>query len=455
MADTTASIEEARRRALEAMAQFGTQGADAYRSAQDQVRAYQWMAVDNALSNSVAQGLGPGAQDELRRIILQPGDMAAQTLASAEGRSRADMAAQQGAASTYFDQAQAGLPVAQAAIDRELAAAAANAASQGGSGSDDPFRYGGYRTAGEYENAVTAVAQDLQEQAYQSALLANTEAREEQQFRNRASAQAGYDRAQVSRVQRPGVDRVAQAGFEPRSLPGAVSRVGSIVGDAVSRVAPRPLIGPPAPPASEAIRRQVESAYEAADRGQQSIAQRTQSGYYQQLRELPGMVADPANLYEYQREAAINYLGGDPLDAEGRFGPPTSDESADAQTEALEQAFVEQFGVAPTGLAQLQRYALGEDPFTSDAEQRRTDTQPLVPEEAAAAAGVPPREVRRLVDSQAFQMAVAAFELGLEEKMSLGAIDRELQGVLMEDLGHDAPQVRALAAAMYRHLYRY
>lgn len=460
--NTSQAVEEARRRALEAMAQQGQAGVDALRAGQMQVAATQQQAVDTALAGSIARGAPAGAADDLTAIISEPGSIAQQTLAGAAARAQADQAAMTGATASYFDQAAAGVPVMQAAIDRELAAGAAAANQQlasqaaaaqaqaeanarraaeagAAAASEQDFRYGGYDTAGEYENAATALAQELQAQALAEAQVAS----------QRASQRATVARHNPDSFVSPPGHPVPSTRPAPVQTP---TLVDAIRGDMAHADTLGQVVG--GVPQQQDRPRQTYTP--APTLPYRALDNRTEQAVL--AREAGRVVGDPANLYQFQREAAINYLGGDPLDAQGRFLAPDPADLADresdayeqqigAQEQALERSFIDSFGVAPTGREQLQRFALGEDPFRGG-----DDRDPV--QEAGRRVGLPEQDVESLRQLPAYSGALTVVESLLEEAKAEGFVVtrplvQEALATLYQDYGHDYPKVTELVLALY------
>lgn len=120
---------------LDAIAQAGKRGAEAYQSAQAQLAAQQQEAVRMALANGIASSAPQGAQDELSRIISTPYQNRAAQLTSNQA-TMSDYYNRLGAAGgQYMDQANALLP----AIEALAAQNAAGGGGGGGGGSTDTW----------------------------------------------------------------------------------------------------------------------------------------------------------------------------------------------------------------------------------------------------------------------------------------------------------------------------
>lgn len=406
--------EKRRKEALEALANGGTAGLEAYKQAQGQIQSVQSTALNQALNAAAGRGASGAAQGALETMIRQPGDLALQQLAGSQAAFSADMARRTAANDDYFTQVGQAVPAARTYAQGLWAAQQAKEAASKAKEAEDALWK---------QRAITAGLAEMQ-----------AEAERQRRFNDLQEQQA----------------RVAAPGQNPTFDPvGAALLLGS----------------GQAPPAEQAQAREIlanpsaGATYFTPGGAEVEMSPQVADPHYmgRMLPEAAADIADeiarsrvPENV-QAQREAYLQVYGDDPRNqalARGIFQPPVLGSQLTDLSNQQRASFYDAYGALPTP-TQAQRFALGEDPFADDNERRV-----LTAEEAAQAAGIDPREVDTARSKPAFNAALIAYEEGRKSGASLAEIDRILQETLEEEYGHDYPKIRALVSAMFAPAYR-
>lgn len=376
---------------LQAQAEGGQAGLAAYDRAAAEISERRAESIEAALAES-ANRTGPAIGDNNTRanqaitnIINAPVDRRLDDISQARGTFTADMDRLAQAQALYMDNVRR--TGSRSAIEqRERAAAEARQRAI----EDELFnRYGGYQSATEYENAVNAGARQLRDQAYQDALASYTPAQREadRQAASYTAQSANYATRQRLEAQQAN-EPVAE--LPPSNAPEiltALERIRRPFMSPAERETIRQTGSFTARSAQEEQQRranmaaQQQAAANAQARAEQA-AQADRMAALQQLAALEaqraarntefealvgrdftgdpfarpdgfsgGSIMDPRNLFEFQRDFAINQLGADPLDALGRFAPMSDTEAMefDLDQADLQQRYLDQTEYGPEG----------------------------------------------------------------------------------------------------------
>lgn len=113
MQSVSTQIGGNQRQALQAMAQYGSQGVQAYQNAQDQIKASQQAALNSAIQQATSYGANPAAIGQITAALDAGYGGRVAGLQANQAAFQANNAGQQGTANNYFSQAQSSLPFLQ------------------------------------------------------------------------------------------------------------------------------------------------------------------------------------------------------------------------------------------------------------------------------------------------------------------------------------------------------
>lgn len=405
---------------LEAQAEGGQAGLAAYDRAAAEISERRSEALENAMAESATR---TGSTSEtaagraIQNIINAPVDRRLDDIAQGRATLAADFDRLNQAQSAYMSGVQQFGSRAAAEQRRAAEAAARQRALE-----DALFnRYGGYATAGEYENAVTGGALALQQEqlapldqlgadeaAYKKASAGQANAYLRSILGRAASANSDTPtRAAARDAQRRSSARqadtylssIAQRGASGRSTRSGGGDEADYLARASSRRATRDMGA-----SGDALAQILSAPPPTAPNFTLPVPTRSDRDVLRELAELRSrhvgiapvaqeeraMVMSPQNLQDLRRQFAINELGADPLEAMGRFAPLSEDEILEQQLAQARLgqniAELEQFG--PGGRDEFLAQLVAERTGGFDLGQLSTATN-LAPEAVAGAVSSP------------------------------------------------------------------
>lgn len=391
-----------RQAALDAIAQGGRAGRQAFQQGRQAMRSAQDTALRQGAAD--AYGLfsaGTGVEDATRRITNGGYQPYQQALSDLQGAFSTNASRMAGLNSNYFAQTAASAPAYRQLADEQIEEArrrweeqraAAEAASSGG---------GGGLAKWEIEAGATGLGEQMAGQAL-------TESRE------------------MRRANRQGAD-------EHQALTEEVQQFQDYFGRPPSREEYEQLRAD----VSERLyrdRARIEQRAYARDEGQQRVRE---------------VQATPE--WAWQR-AAADAMGVDPSLAAGLFQPPTPGEMVNAAQDARQFDYLSGAGGGMFESPQAARdYAAAQ--YQLDTGGRGYD-DPLPAQTAAAQLGLPPDETAALLSHPAFQNIVDTFADAASRGYPLEAANAlAAQGLMSDpDYEHDFPLMRELASLMYGHM---
>lgn len=180
-------------------------------------------------------------------------------------------------------------------------------------------------------------------------------------------------------------------------------------------------------------RARIEQRVYARDEGQQQVRQ-----------------AQATPEWAWQR-AAADAMGVDPALAAGLFQPPTPGEMVNAAQDARQYNYLTGAGAgmfeSPQAARDFQAAQYGLETGG------RGFDDPMPAQTAAAQLGLAPEDTTAILSHPAFAQALAGFSAGVDAGQPLETINAMVADELAAgEFGHDFPQMRALLTAMYGHL---
>jgi hypothetical protein len=419
-----ADVEARKKAALDAMANAGTAGLEALKTAQTNVRQEQNTALSAALGDAARRGAPGAMQQEVTATIRQPGDVLSQGLAAAQGRYSAEMARRAAANSDYFAQASAAVPAIRAASDREISFAKA--------------RWEEQRRREEQAAAAKQAADDAKwEQIAKATGLSDLLTEQA------LTKQQGDLAAQIMEHQKAAADLHAQR-----------AKVNAAVNATMPSPYAKRLIG------HEALDQGTSVGALSGDPQQAALAkslddqmamrnlaianlQKQQEQVNAQLADRAARAAQVAG----PRQAYLDIYGNDPQHqalAYGMFPGATTEQMLSGVYDDQEAAFVNQYGYRPSP-TQLQRFVRGEDPAPAKEPKgvQRVD-------QVATQIGLnDPKKVEQITSSPAYATALAAAKEAAKSGTSMAEAQRIIDSILTEDFGHTFPTTTKLVLAQY------
>lgn len=390
-----------RQAALDAIAQGGRRGRQAFQQGQQQVRSAQDTALRQGASDAYGVfSAGTGVEDATRRITNGGYAPYEQALSDLQGAFSTNASRMAGLNSNYFAQTAASAPAYRQLADEQIdearrrweeqKAAADAAASSGG---DSLSKW-------EIEAGATGLGEQMAGQAL-------NEGREMRRSNNQSDA-------------------------EHQALTREVQQFQDYFGRAPTREEYERLRAD----VSEQMyqdRQQIEHRAYARDEGQQQV---------RQARATPD--------WAWQR-AAADAMGVDPALAAGLFQPPTPGEMVNEAQDAMQYGYLTGEGAGMFASPQAAR------DFQAAQYQLNTGGRgledPVPATQAAAQVGLDPADTTAILSHPAFAQALAGFNAGVDAGQPLETINALVADELANgEYGHDFPQMRALLTAMYGHL---
>lgn len=328
---------------LRAQASGGQLGLAAYDEAQRTIASSRSEAAQAALQGASTRNAPAAAQTELDRIVSSP----ASYYTEAAGLGRQIMGENIGAAGAAQAAYLASVARSGSLGDANRAASSSSSSSGGSGGSDGPYnRYGGYESSGEYDNAAIGGALVLQGQGV------DTQKGREKEAQGKA-ASARQAQQYLAQLNRQAAQNVPKRGVVP-AMPTAPNmhaaqdawlrstddRPMPVADDFAEQQRLAALIrqhtiawNRDADEAAESLRVAGENQNERMS-GLANTHQRTaQDALAEQA-----YLSSPQALQELRYQFATGVLGGDPMEARGRFAPTTE---AEIMQNEIDQAELE------------------------------------------------------------------------------------------------------------------
>lgn len=406
--DAQTQNADRKRAILEAMAQGGSAGKEAYERAQQAITANRVSALDSLIGGAQKRNVGGAAENELAAIAGTASSRNLENLASSRASYQQNVGAMQQMNSNYMDQASAAVPAIQAASDRELALFRAQQQAK--------------LDADAAKSASSAGADMPQWQIQGFARGAATQQRE--------TAEEALARALAERA---AIDARTAGGGPGMGLRGYETTAGQ---------------------ASQAQAAELERRYRAID--SEVGARGGQPGPLTQ-----DVESRRTNPYLYERAAAVGQYGIDPDLAAGLFPEPSPKDRLDEAYAATQLENFDAYGARSPSEAVTQQKASAT--LAGKGVVRTVD-------EAARVAKVDPKlAVRRSVvrgnedtgyegdaeegtEASPFDDAISTAEAVAKNETASSFNDKLAQGYIAK-YGHDFPELRRLITEMYAGMF--
>lgn len=390
-----------RQAALDAIAQGGRRGRQAFQQGQQSVRSAQDAALRQGAQDAYGVfSAGTGVEDATRRITNGGYDPYQRALTDLQGAFSTHAGQMAGLNSTYFGQAAASAGAYRQLADEQISEARRRWEEQRAAAEAQASSSGGDLSKWEIEAGATGLGEQM----------------------------AGQAVAQGREMRRSN----RQSDEEHQALTAEVQQFQDHFGRPPSREEYERMRADVSRRMYEDAARIEQRAY-AYDEGRQQVRQ-----------------AQATPEWAWQR-AAADAMGVDPSIAAGLFQPPSPGEMVNAAQDARQYDYLTGAGGGIFESPQAARDFQGAQ-YALENNGRGVD-DPVPAQAAAAQLGLEPTETTAILSHPAFSEALAGFSAGVQAGQPLETINALVAEELASgEYGHDFPQMRALLTAMYGHL---